>query len=89
MASLLPLRVLIYPPRLSADEAEIVVMLNCQNTSGSASATPEHGPSRIQLTLDLNRDDLIGAGQNLNQVQTPVGGCSWPGKSCSRQNAAK
>jgi len=35
-------------------------MLNYQNARGSVGATPEQGPSGIQLTLDLNRDYLIG-----------------------------
>jgi hypothetical protein len=92
MASLLPLRVFIYPiypPRLFTDGVESGVKLNCQNTRGFTSATPEIEPSRIQLTLGLNRADLIGAGQNLSRMQTPGDRCFWLVKSCSWQKAAK
>jgi hypothetical protein len=64
-------------------------MLNCQYSRGSVGATPEHGPSGIQPTLDLNRDHLIGAGQNPNWLQTPGDGCFWLSKSFSRQKVAK
>jgi hypothetical protein len=68
---------------------EIIVMLNCHHTRGSVGPTPEHGPSRIQPTLNLNRDHLIGAGQNPNWMQTPVEGCLRLSKSCAWQEDAK
>jgi hypothetical protein len=60
MASLLPLRGFICPPRLFTTGASIVAMLNRHYSRRSVGATPEHGPSGIQLTLDFNRDYLIG-----------------------------
>jgi hypothetical protein len=86
MASLFPLHGFICPPRLSTAGAEIVVMLNIR---GSVVATPEHGPSRIQPALDLNRDFLIGAGQKPDRLQTPGDGRSWSSKSCSHPKAAQ
>jgi hypothetical protein len=69
--------------------AEIIVLLNCHRNRGSAGTTPVHGPSGIQPTLNLNRDHLMGAGQSLNWMQTPVDGCSRSGKSCAWQEDAK
>jgi hypothetical protein len=89
MASLLPLRGFICPPRLFTAGAGIIVMLNCQYTRGSVGTTPEPGSSGIQPTLNLNRDHLMGAGQNPNWMQTPVDGCSRLSKSCARQEDAK
>ena len=40
--------------------AGIVAMLNYQNARSPVGAAQEYGPSGIQLTLDLNRDYLIG-----------------------------
>jgi hypothetical protein len=89
MASLFPLRGFTCPPRLSTAEAGVVVMLNGQHARGSVSVMPGHGPSGIQPTLELNRDYLMGAGQNPNQAQAPGDGCSWLSESCSQQEAAK
>jgi hypothetical protein len=89
MASLLPLRGFICPPRLSTAGAEIVVMLNRQDPYGSIGAMPVHWPSGIQLTLDLNHDHLIGAGKNPNCLRTPADGHSWLSQSCFQQEVAK
>jgi len=89
MASLLPLRGFICPPRLFPAGVGIVVMLTYQYARGSVGTTPEHGPSEIQLTLDLNRDHLIGAGHNPNWMQTTVDGCSRLCKFCDRLEDAK
>jgi hypothetical protein len=89
MPSLLPLRIFIRPLWLFTAGVGIVVMLNCQNPRSSVGAMLEHWPSGIQLTLDLNRDHLIGAGKNPNWVQIPADGCSWLSKSCSQQEVAK
>jgi hypothetical protein len=89
MASLFPLRGFICPPWLSMAGAEIFVLLNYHHTRGSVGTTPEHGPSGIQPTLNLNHDHLIGAGQSPNWMQTPDDGCSWLSKSCARQGDPK
>jgi hypothetical protein len=79
-----------YLPVLAVhNRSGIVMMLNYQNTRGFVGTAPEPGPSGIQPTLDLNRDCLIGAGQNPNRVQTPGDGWSWSSKSCSHQEVAK
>ena len=89
MASLFPLRGIVCPPPLVTAGAGIIAMLNGHYIRGSAGTMAELGPSRIQPTLDLNRDFLIGAGQNLNWWQTPSDGCYWSSESCSPQKAAK
>jgi hypothetical protein len=89
MARLFPLRGFICPPRLFTVEAEIVMMLNFQNTRGSAGATPEYGPSGVQPTLNLKLDHLIGSGQNPNWAQIPADGRSRLSISCSPQETAK
>jgi hypothetical protein len=89
MACLSPLRGFICQPRLFTTGAGIVMMLNHQTTRRSVSATPERWLSGIQPTLDLNRDHLIGTGQNPNRVQIPGNGCSRLSNSCSPQELAK
>ena len=60
MASLPLLRIFICLLWLFTAGAGIVAMLNYQNARSPVGAAQEYGPSGIQLTLDLNRDYLIG-----------------------------
>jgi hypothetical protein len=59
MASALLLRICICTLWLYAVGAGTVVILEYQNTSGSAGVTPEHWPSGTQITFDPNRDTFI------------------------------
>jgi hypothetical protein len=89
MASLLPLRVFIYLLQMFTAGVRIVVMLNCQNARGSVGATPEHGPSETQLTLDLNRDYLLGGRTKPELGANPGQWMLLLSKSCSQPEVAK